>query len=53
MIQDGDGEQTSLINLSMMTSYETKGVGCYREVTVMGSTGVMRLAFAKVSRDIF
>ena len=27
MIQDSDGEQTSMINLSMMTSYETKEVG--------------------------
>ena len=42
MIQDSDGEQTSMTNLSMMTSYETKGGGCYREVTVMGSTGVTR-----------
>ena len=30
MIQDGDGEQTSLIKLSMTASYEAKGGGCYR-----------------------
>lgn len=42
MLQDGDGEQTSLINLSVMASYETKGGGCSREVTVMGSTDVTR-----------
>lgn len=45
MIQDGDGEQTSLIKLSMTASYEAKGGGCYREVTVMGGTGVMRNLF--------
>ena len=33
MSQDGEGEQTSLINFSVMASYETKGGGCYREVT--------------------
>ena len=39
MIQDGDGEQTSLIHLSMTASYEAKGGGCYREVTVRGGGG--------------
>ena len=54
MIQDGDGEQTSLIKLSMTASYEAKGGGCYRGDRY-GGTGVMRnlFFFAKVSRDIF
>lgn len=42
MLQDGEGEQTSLINFSVMASYETKGDGCYREVTFVGSTDVTR-----------
>lgn len=42
MLQDGEGEQTSLINVSVMASYETKGGGCYREVTFVGSTDVTR-----------
>lgn len=54
MIQDGDRDQTSPMNLSMTASYEAKGGGCYREVTVMGGTGVTRhLFFAKVTRGIF
>ena len=54
MIPDGDGEQTSLIKLSMTASYEAKGGGCYRGDRY-GGTGVMRnlFFFAKVSRDIF
>ena len=45
MILDGDRDQTSPMNLSMTASYEAKGGGCYREVTVMGGTGVTRHLF--------
>ena len=45
MIQDGDGDQTSPINLSMTASYKAKGGGCYREVTVIWATGVTQHPF--------
>ena len=53
MIQDGDGEQTSLIKLSMTASYEAKGGGCYRgdRYGGYGCNAKSFFFFAKVSRD--
>ena len=55
MIQDGDGEQTSLIKLSMTASYEAKGGGCYRgdRYGGYGCNAKSFFFFPKVSWDIF